>query len=109
MNLGKIVLVVYALLMLAGGIAGYRSAGSKASLISGLASGVLLLLALALTLSSAVAGLWLGTIVTLLLCVTFALRLAKTGKLMPAGMLLLVSVLALVLLTRAALGAQGKL
>lgn len=109
MSLGQIVLCSYALLMIAGGVAGYRSAGSKASLYSGVVSGVLLLGAWLLSTSSLTAGLWLGAIVTLPLCVTFALRLAKTGKLMPSGMLFGVSVLALLLLTHAALGTQGKL
>jgi len=109
MILGQIVLLVFATLMFAGGVMGFRSAGSKASLYSGAGSAVLLFLAWALSLSSPVAGLWLGAIVALLLCLTFALRLARTGKVMPAGMLLALSVLALILLTHAALGAQGKL
>jgi len=109
MNPGQIVLIVYAVLLLAGGIAGYRSAGSKASLYSGVGSAALLFLGWGLSLVSLVAGLWLGAIVTLLLCVAFALRLAKTRKMMPAGMLLLVSGLTLILLTHSALDAQGML
>lgn len=106
---GQIVLLLYALLMVGGGVMGFKSARSKASLYSGAASGALLLLAFAISFASPVGGLWLGTIVTLLLCLTFAARLAKTARFMPSGMLLAVSVLAFVLLTWSALGAQGKL
>ncbi len=109
MHFGQVVLIVYAVLMLAGGIAGFRSVGSKASLYSGVGSAVLLLLGWGLSIASLAAGLWLGAIVTLLLCITFARRLAKTRKMMPAGMLLLVSVLVLILVTHSALDAQGML
>jgi uncharacterized membrane protein (UPF0136 family) len=95
--------------MLGGGVMGYKSAGSKASLYSGGASALLLLVAFLLSLSSPVAGLWMGAIVTILLCITFAARLAKTARFMPSGMLLALSVVALLILTWAALGAQGKL
>jgi len=109
MSFGRLVLIAYALFMAAGGIVGYRKAGSKPSLISGLVSAVVLLVAFVLTASNPVAGFWIGAITSLLLCVAFAMRLTKTGKFMPSGLLLLVSVLALILLTREALGAQGKL
>ena len=47
--------------------------------------------------------------VVLALCVVFALRWSKTRKFMPSGMLMLASVLVLLVVTRAALQAQGKL
>jgi len=109
MDAGRLVLAVYAVFMLAGGVIGFRKAGSKASLISGVGSAVVLLAACVMVGSNPVAGFWLGAITSLLLCVAFALRLAKTGKFMPSGALLLVSLIALILLTRWALGAQGKL
>ena len=109
MSLGQIVLLAYAILMIAGGVMGYATAGSKPSLFAGVGSGVVLIAAWILTRSSPTAGLWLGCVVALLLCVSFAMRLAKTAKFMPSGMLLVVSVAALVLLTVSALRAQGKL
>ncbi len=109
MSLGQIVLLVYALLMVVGGVMGYVKGGSRPSLIAGAVSGLLLFVALFISRSSPVAGLWIGAVVSLLLCITFAMRLAKTGTFMPSGMLLMVSVVALVLLTWAALGAQRKL
>lgn len=108
MGLGRIVLAVYALFMLAGGVIGYRKAGSKASLISGVGSAVVLAAAFLIAGSNPGAGFWLGAITGLLLAVVFALRLAKTGKFMPAGALLIVSLVAMVLLARFALAASGN-
>lgn len=109
MDLGRIVLAAYALFMLAGGIIGFRKGGSKPSLIAGAGSALVLLVAFFLVRSNPVAGYWLGAITSLLLCIVFTLRLSKTGKFMPSGGLLVVSLIALILLTRWALGAQGKL
>ena len=105
MSLGQAVLLSYGLLMLIGGFMGYR-AGSNASLIAGSVSGVLLLAALWLSRNQPATGLWLGAVVAALLCVSFAMRLSKTGKFMPSGGLLLVSVVALALLAYSAWSAK---
>lgn len=97
MNLGSIVLLAYAALMLLGGVMGLR-VGSRPSLIAGFASGALLIVAWFVTRSNLVAGLWMGSVLTLLLCGVFAMRLVKTGKFMPAGGLLAVSIVALILM-----------
>jgi len=101
MAFGEVVLLGYAALVLAGGVVGYAKAGSKPSLIAGAASAVALLVAWGWSRSS-VGGLWLGAVVALALCVVFGLRLRKTGKMMPAGMMLAISVLALAALALAA-------
>ncbi len=87
------VLLLYAILMAGGGVAGYTKAQSKPSLIAGVASAVLILVALALTWSDLTAGVWVGAGISILLSCVFALRLAKTKKFMPSGVLLLVSVI----------------
>ena len=98
MNFIAILLLAYGLLMLVGGVMGWR-AGSRASLIAGGASSVLLLIAAWLASGPAiVTGLWLGIVVALALAIVFGVRLAKTGKPMPAGPLLALSVIVLVLL-----------
>lgn len=102
MHLGQIVLLVYAVLMLVGGFMGYR-AGSTVSLYAGVGSGIVLLVAWLVTRSQLDVGLWIGVVVTLLLCISFGMRLAKTGKFMPAGGLLVVSVVALLFLAYSAL------
>ncbi len=113
--LGSVVLLVYAVLMIAGGFIGYRVAGSRASLISGTISGLLLLGAFVWSRFSPNSGgivssrlysngpFVAGAIIALLLSVVFAMRLAKTHRFMPSGMMLAVSILALVLLALAAL------
>lgn len=105
MQLGQVVLIVYAVLMLAGGIAGYRIAGSTASLAAGAGSAAALALAWLLSRTQPAAGFWTGAAVAGLLAVFFLYRLVKTGKPMPAGGLLVLSVLALALLLWAALRA----
>jgi len=108
MSLGQIVILLYAILMLVGGFAGYATAGSKASLYSGAGSAVALAASWVVSRSSPPAGYWMAAVVSLLLCIAFAMRLAKTAKFMPSGMLLLLSLVALVLLTWSALGASGR-
>ncbi len=68
---------------------------SKASLISGSISGLLLIFGGVLQLQGQAWGLILTTIVTTVLIIVFAIRLAKTRKFMPAG---LMSILGLVVL-----------
>ena len=101
-TLGLSVLIVYGVLLLVGGLMG-RRAGSKVSLIAGGVSGVALLLAALVTTTNAGVGLWSGVAIGILLAVVFAGRTAQTRKLMPSGMLLVVSLVALVLLLYAAL------
>ena len=88
----------YGILLLVGGIMGYVSAKSKASLISGLISGLLLLVSAFLQWQQIQTGLLLAQIATLALAIVFSIRLWKTRKFMPAGLMLAVSVAMLVLL-----------
>ena len=101
MGFAQIALLVYAVLMVGGGLMGLR-AGSRASLVAGGSSGVLLAAAWGLSLLWLGPGLWAGAVISLLLCITFGMRLAKTRKVMPTGMLLGISLVALVVLARAA-------
>ncbi len=101
--IANVVLLVYGLLMLAGGIIGYRAAGSWASLISGLLSGIALLGTWVWARSNPPPAHLTAAGMALLLCIVFALRFAKTGKFMPPGMLLVMSVVALVVVAIAGL------
>lgn len=67
---------------------GYTQAKSKASLIAGVVSSVLLGAAFATALTHPSIGMLAGAVVTVLLVVVFGIRLAKTKKFMPAGMML---------------------
>ncbi len=94
----KISLLVYGILMMLGGIFGFVKAKSKASLISGVVSGVLLIVSYFVSSSNANNGLLMGLGITSLLAITFAIRLSKTKKFMPSGMLLILTIIEEVLL-----------
>src|SRR5215831_13859048 len=93
----KIYFIIFGLLTIAGGVMGYVKAGSTASIIAGSISGVLLLLAGFLLSAQPTAGLALGGIVSLLLVGYFLPAFFRTGKMMPAGMMSLLSILGVVL------------
>ena len=93
MGTGQWVLAVYALLMFVGGVMGSR-AGSRVSLYAGGASGFASLVALGVTFSNLQIGLWIGCALAVLLTLMFGKRLAATGKWMPSGMLLIMSLAA---------------
>jgi uncharacterized membrane protein (UPF0136 family) len=92
----KIYFIVFGLLTIAGGVIGYVKAGSTISFISGSISGLLLLVAAFLLPGNPFAGLALGGIVSLLLVGYFLPTLFHTGKMMPAGMMSLLSILSMV-------------
>ncbi|MCC5650989.1 hypothetical protein LC609_14320 [Nostoc sp. XA013] len=95
MNLSIIAAFAYGILAIAGGIIGYIQAKSKVSLISGSISGLLLILAAYFQLQGQTWGAILAVLVTAVLVVVFAVRLAKTRKFMPAGLMTILGILAL--------------
>ncbi len=87
------VLWVYIVVLVAGGLVGYLKAGSRPSLIASVSFGaVLSLCALNLIFQPYVADLLLVA-----LLVVFGLRLSKTRKFMPAGLMLVFTLAALTL------------
>ena len=96
MNFGVIAAIAYGLLAIAGGVMGYRKAGSTVSLISGVISGLLLWLGGFLYVQGNPVGRILATIVTALLIIVFVIRLTKTRKFMPAGLMVSVGIVALI-------------
>jgi uncharacterized membrane protein (UPF0136 family) len=97
MVLAKIAVILYGVLALIGGIIGYKNAKSKVSLISGTISGILLLLGGIVSFLGQSWGLPLATIVSALLVVVFLVRLWKTRKFMPAGLMIIFGVVVLLL------------
>ncbi len=87
--------IAYGLLSGLGGIWGYIKSQSKPSLISGCLSGILLLIAAAMQIRGSSLGLLLSRIIILLLVAVFTIRLTKTGKFMPSGIMLIAGVIAL--------------
>lgn len=92
MSPATVMTFIYAILAIIGGIIGYQQAGSKPSLISGGITGVLLLIAGLGLVRAQLWALWLAIVVTLLLVVVFVIRLIKTRKLMPAGLMVIVGI-----------------
>ncbi len=97
MVIGQWVLMSYAALIMLGGLMGFR-AGSNVSLYAGFGSGVALLAALGATYYAMGVGLWAGCVMAATLTLMFARRLAKSGKFMPTGMLLVASLATALLL-----------
>lgn len=98
MNLGIIAAFAYGILAIVGGIIGYVQARSQVSLLSGGVSGLLLILSAYFHLQGQSWGLTLAAGVTLVLVVVFAVRFAKTRKFMPAGLMIILGTLALVVM-----------
>ena len=95
MNLSIIAAFAYGILAIVGGIIGYIQARSRVSLLSGSISGLLLVLAAFFQLQGQSWGSILAVLVTAVLVVVFAFRLAKTRKFMPAGLMTILGMLAL--------------
>ncbi len=100
MNLVVTAAIAYGIMAIIGGIIGYVQAQSKASLISGSISGVLLIIAGVMQLQGQAWGLVLATVVTLVLVIVFAIRLVKTRKFMPAGLMSVLGLAALAIMLK---------
>ena len=89
------VLWIYILLLLAGGLIGFLKAGSKVSLItSAISAAALVLTAIPGLLAPGLAR-GLADVIMVALLVVFAIRLAKTKKFMPSGLMLVITAVAL--------------
>jgi uncharacterized membrane protein (UPF0136 family) len=96
MEAAKIYFIVFGLLTIAGGIMGYVKAGSVASIIAGAITGVLLVVAAFLLPEHRVAGLATALVISVLLAAQFAPKFLRTGKVMPAGMMSVLSVIGII-------------
>jgi uncharacterized membrane protein (UPF0136 family) len=99
MGFTQIIIIVYGGILLAGGYFGSK-AGSKVSLVMGVVSGLLAWLGACLVGMNPKCGYSFLTALSGFLSVVFLVRLLKTKKIMPAGMLLIINgvVLALTIL-----------
>ncbi len=97
MQTTAIIVWAYGVLMAVGGVIGYLKVRSKASLILGLGFGLMLL--------ASGYGVWRGStrslvsavVIAALLLVLFAIRLAKTRRFMPSGVLAVLSLAAVII------------
>lgn len=89
------VLWIYIVLLLVGGLIGFLKAGSKVSLItSAVAAAALVLTAIRGLFAPSLARA-LADIIMAALLIVFAIRLTRTKKFMPSGLMLVVTILAL--------------
>ncbi len=96
MEAAKIYFIIFGILTIAGGIIGYVKAGSVASIIAGSITGILLLVGAFLLPEHRAIGLATAFIISLLLAAQFAPKFIRTGRVMPAGMMAILSVIGLV-------------
>ena len=96
-NFSNTVLWVYIVLLLVGGLIGFLKAGSKVSLISSSVFAAVLVLTAVPGVFERKFALGLSNVLLSALLVVFAIRLAKTKKFMPSGMMLVLTILALAL------------
>lgn len=96
MNFSIAAVFAYGILAIVGGIIGYMQANSKVSLISGIISGLLLVIAGFFQLQGQAWAAILAAVVTAVLVVVFAVRFAKTRKFMPAGLMVILGIVTLV-------------
>jgi uncharacterized membrane protein (UPF0136 family) len=96
MEAARIYFIVFGALTIIGGIVGYIKAGSVASIIAGSITGVLLLVAAFLLPEHRAVGLATALIVSLLLAAQFLPKFLRTGRVMPAGMMAVLSVIGII-------------
>ncbi|MEW6730192.1 MAG: TMEM14 family protein [Acidobacteriota bacterium] len=93
MNITAYAVIIYGILVILGGLIGYLQASSKASLIAGGVSGAVLILSGWLMLDYLPTGTYLALLVAVALAILFGKRFAAKQAFMPAGLMLLLSVL----------------
>lgn len=91
------ILWIYIVLLLVGGMIGFLKAGSKISLITSAVSAALLVLSAMPGILAPTFRRNLADVIMAALLVVFAIRLTKTKKFMPSGMMLVLTLAALAL------------
>jgi uncharacterized membrane protein (UPF0136 family) len=96
MDAVRIYFIAFGVLTIAGGITGYVKAGSAASIIAGFVAGILLLAAAFLLPEHRAAGLGMAFVISLLLAGYFLPKFLRTGRVMPAGIMSILSVIGVI-------------
>ena len=92
----KIYFIIFGLFTIIGGVMGYAKAGSMASIIAGSICGILLLVSAYLLPTNVALGLGLAVLVSFALAGRFVPAFIKTGHVMPAGLMSVLSVIGII-------------
>lgn len=93
------IVLIYGLLVAIGGIMGYVKAQSTPSLVAGVGAGLILAgAAVAMMRDAYQAGWWIALVVAILLLARFGNAAMKEFKMMPGGMVIILSVVVLITL-----------
>jgi uncharacterized membrane protein (UPF0136 family) len=92
-QLAQVALVIYGVLLILGGIMGKVKGNSSVSLVAGGLTGVAALVGFWKSLDDPMLGFMIGAMVGLLLTGIFVSRFARSRQFMPAGLILVLSLL----------------
>jgi uncharacterized membrane protein (UPF0136 family) len=93
----KIYFIIFGLLTIVGGVIGFVKEESTISIVAGSISGILLLVAAFLLPDQLVLGLAVGALTSVLLAGKFIPDFIREGKVMPAGMMSVLSVIGIIM------------
>lgn len=99
-KLSKVTSTIYSAFLILGGIMGYVKAQSKMSLLTGLVSGLIVLLALKVSEKNPKAGYLFIASISLVIAIFFSLRFAASHAFMPSGLMLILSTITYVFVAR---------
>lgn len=93
----KIYFLIFGVLTIAGGVIGYFKAGSVVSIVAGSIMGILLLVSAWLLPEQLAVGLTIALFASAVLAAQFVPKFFRTGKVMPAGLMSILSVVGIVM------------
>ena len=96
LNSARVYFLIFGILTIAGGIIGYVKAGSTPSIVAGSLTGMLLLIGGWLIPEHRIPGLIIVLVVSILLALQFIPKFIRTGKMMPAGMMSILSAIGII-------------
>jgi len=92
----KIYFIIFGLLTIVGGVIGYVKAGSAASIVAGALAGIALIVGAYQLPEHLAVGLLITGLVSIALAGKFVPDFMKTGKVMPAGLMAILSVIGVI-------------
>jgi uncharacterized membrane protein (UPF0136 family) len=98
MKFMPLLVILYAFILIGGGMLGYYKAGSLPSLIMGCITGVILIVSAIGMFNKGLLGYFFSSGIAFAMAVFFTYRFTQTLKLMPTGMMAIISFIVFILL-----------